>query len=532
MQTAQRILSDYRRRRFIVCMVLTILVFTLTLAVKYLSERQLNEQRVLHFNQRAVTTIEALLSPFDKLYQDVLPLMDLPCESVQQTLRKHTARVPTVRSISLVRNGILYCSSVFGSSNFSLHAMKSRLPTPEPLLFLGVDQLINKGSSILVSWHPVPGHPNDGIVQVISLGLLTGFIQGTDGPLIKRTILNIAESHYEFSQGVLKTINIKEDDVRTDIASQQYPFSITTVGSSTKELALSSLPSQLPLAIILSLIAGAFAWLVTAKRMSFSHEIKMGLAAHEFEVYCQPLIDANDQQCIGIELLLRWNNPRHGNISPDVFIPLAEQQNLIAQLTCFVLEETVKSIHQLPNMQKFHISINVAACHFKDNAIIEDLRRFWFPAHPLQQLILELTERDALPEVNHHVVRDLHHLGVKLAIDDFGTGQSSLAYLETLSPDILKIDKSFTAAIGTDAVNSKVIDIIIALGHRLNIELIAEGVETQEQADSLRQQGVHLLQGYLYAKPMPLTEFTAWLESHNMPPSSRKKRQVNVTTLS
>ncbi|EBX5205524.1 EAL domain-containing protein, partial [Salmonella enterica subsp. enterica serovar Typhimurium] len=106
-----------------------------------------------------------------------------------------------------------------------------------------------------------------------------------------------------------------------------------------------------------------------------------------------------------------------------------------------------------------------------------------------------------------------------------GTGNSSLSWLEKLRPDILKIDKSFTAAIGTDAVNSTVTDIIIALGQRLNIELVAEGVENQTQAQHLRQHGVQMLQGYLYAKPMPISEFPQWLAG-SAPPPARHNGQI------
>ena len=115
-------------------------------------------------------------------------------------------------------------------------------------------------------------------------------------------------------------------------------------------------------------------------------------------------------------------------------------------------------------------------------------------------------------------MHELHRKGALLAIDDFGTGSSSLLWLEQLHPDILKIDKSFTGAIGTDAVNSTVTDMIIALGQRLNIGLVAEGVETPEQADYLRQRGVHILQGYLYAEPMPVADFPRWL-AESAPPA-------------
>lgn len=521
MLTAQRILSDYRRRRWSLCLTLATLVFVLTLGIKFMALRESNEQHVLQFGQRAISTVERLTSPFDQLYEYALPLTGRPCDQIQQELRVQTAKVHTVRSVSLVEDGVVYCSSVFGASHFSLHGMKSRLPSPTPLLFLSIDQLINKGSVILVYWRPLQGHTSSGVIQVISMDILTGFIEAPEEPWINRVILNIANSHYEYFHGVLKRIDIKPGKVRTDIASKKYPFSITLIGPSASSLALQSLPAHLPLALIFSLLVGVITWLITAKRMSFYHEIKMGLAAREFEVYCQPLINGHTRQCIGIELLLRWNNPRHGQISPDVFIPLAEQQQTIIPLTRYVIEEAVTVLDRLPRSPEFHISINVAAAHFKNNVILDDLDRYWFPARPVQCLILELTERDALPEMDQQAVEKLHRSGVKLAIDDFGTGQSSLAYLEKLNPDVLKIDKTFTAAIGSDAVNSRVVDIIIALGHRLNIKLVAEGVETPEQAAYLCEQQVYLLQGYLYARPMPLEAFPAWLREHQLAPAEK-----------
>ncbi|MFP1527502.1 EAL domain-containing protein [Escherichia coli] len=189
----------------------------------------------------------------------------------------------------------------------------------------------------------------------------------------------------------------------------------------------------------------------------------------------------------GVEILLRWNNPRQGWISPDVFIPIAEEHHLIVPLTRYVMAETIRQRHVFPMSSQFHVGINVAPSHFRRGVLIKDLNQYWFSAHPIQQLILEITERDALLDVDYRIARELHRKNVKLAIDDFGTGNSSFSWLETLRPDVLKIDKSFTAAIGSDAVNSTVTDIIIALGQRLNIELVAEGVETQEQAKYLRR---------------------------------------------
>jgi EAL domain-containing protein (putative c-di-GMP-specific phosphodiesterase class I) len=228
---------------------------------------------------------------------------------------------------------------------------------------------------------------------------------------------------------------------------------------------------------------------------------------------------------------LRWNNPRQGWISPDAFIPLAEEHNLIIPLTRYVIAETVKQLSVFPADASFHVGINVAASHFRQGVLLQDLNRYWFSAHPAQRLVVELTERDALLDVDYRLVRELHRKGVKLAIDDFGTGNSSLSWLEKLHPDVLKIDKSFTTAIGTDAVNSTVTDIIIALGQRLNIELVAEGVETEAQARYLRHHGVQILQGYLFARPMPLRDFAKWLAESSPPPAAHNGHAMPIMPL-
>ncbi|MCT8154800.1 EAL domain-containing protein, partial [Klebsiella aerogenes] len=309
-------------------------------------------------------------------------------------------------------------------------------------------------------------------------------------------------------------------------SSSQFTFPINISGPGASAVALEELPAELPLALMFSLLMTGIAWLTTAGRMTFSREITLGIAAHEFEVWCQPLQDLRTQECCGVEILLRWNNPRRGNISPDVFIPIAEGYNLIVPLTRYVIAETARRLHYFPQDANFHIGINVAARHFSNGELLRDLHTYWFSANPVQQLVVELTERDVLREGDHHMAEHLHFKGVQLAIDDFGTGNSSLSWLEKLRPDVLKIDKSYTGAIGIDGVNATVTDMIIALAHRLKIVTIAEGVETQEQKIYMRSHGVDLLQGYYYARPLPVEDFPRWLaeEKHRLAATGGKKQ--------
>ena len=482
MQKAQRIIKTYRRNRMIVCTICALVTLASTLSVRFISQRNLNQQRVVQFANHAVEELDKVLLPLQAGSEVLLPLIGLPCSVTHLPLRKQAAKLQTVRSIGLVQDGTLYCSSIFGYRNVPVVDILAELPAPQPLLRLTTDRALIKGSPVLIQWTPAAGSSNAGVMEMINIDLLTAMLLEPQLPQISSASINVN-------------------------------------GPGATALAWHYLPTQLPLAVLLSLLVGYIAWLATAYRMSFSREINLGLAQHEFEVFCQPLLNARSQQCIGVEILLRWNNPRQGWISPDVFIPIAEEHHLIVPLTRYVMAETIRQRHVFPMSSQFHVGINVAPSHFRRGVLIKDLNQYWFSAHPIQQLILEITERDALLDVDYRIARELHRKNVKLAIDDFGTGNSSFSWLETLRPDVLKIDKSFTAAIGSDAVNSTVTDIIIALAQRLNIELVAEGVETQEQAKYLRSHGVHILQGYLYAQPMPLRDFPKWLAGSQPPPA-------------
>ncbi|WP_336480113.1 cyclic diguanylate phosphodiesterase [Escherichia coli] len=448
MQKAQRIIKTYRRNRMIVCTICALVTLASTLSVRFISQRNLNQQRVVQFANHAVEELDKVLLPLQAGSEVLLPLIGLPCSVAHLPLRKQAAKLQTVRSIGLVQDGTLYCSSIFGYRNVPVVDILAELPAPQPLLRLTIDRALIKGSPVLIQWTPAAGSSNAGVMEMINIDLLTAMLLEPQLPQISSASLTVDKRHLLYGNGLVD-----------------------------------SLPQ------------------------------------HEFELFCQPLLNARSQQCIGVEILLRWNNPRQGWISPDVFIPIAEEHHLIVPLTRYVMAETIRQRHVFPMSSQFHVGINVAPSHFRRGVLIKDLNQYWFSAHPIQQLILEITERDALLDVDYRIARELHRKNVKLAIDDFGTGNSSFSWLETLRPDVLKIDKSFTAAIGSDAVNSTVTDIIIALGQRLNIELVAEGVETQEQAKYLRRHGVHILQGYLYAQPMPLRDFPKWLAGSQPPPA-------------
>lgn len=523
MQTANNLINHFRHRRILVCAIVALITLALTFGLRFISQRSENQQQISQFANHAVHSLERVLIPLSRQRESLSALVPEPCNKADLSLRLQAATLQTLRSISLVKSGILFCSSVLGGQHAVLREIQPDLPDSRSRLLLTTDQTLLKGSPLLVLWYPASEDGEDGVIMSINIQLLSNLLLEPQRPLIHRISVKVGNVFFTETNGVTSQLVEQVDEARYTLSSEQFPFSIIVSGPGAAMLALQDLPGQIPLAVILCLVAIWITWIATAGRMSFAREINLGIAAREFELYCQPLLNSGTLQCCGVEILLRWNNPRLGRITPDVFIPVAEREQLIAPLTRYVLIETVRHLSLFPASPLFHIGINVAASHFMHGLLLRDIHRYWYGAHPVQQLVLELTERDSLQDVDYRLIRELHRKGTLLAIDDFGTGNSALSWLEALRPDILKIDKSFTSAIGTDAVNSTVTDMIIALGQRLRIELVAEGVETTQQAHYLRSHGVAVLQGYLYAKPMPLAEFPRWLAGGSHPPAMQKR---------
>ncbi|WP_341502252.1 EAL domain-containing protein [Gallaecimonas sp. GXIMD4217] len=236
----------------------------------------------------------------------------------------------------------------------------------------------------------------------------------------------------------------------------------------------------------------------------------------EFLPYYQPLLDLQQRQVKGVEVLLRWQKGAE-LVPPSVFIPEAERSGQIRPITLWLIEQVFKELAPaLKNRERFAVHINISHQHLASNDFVQALM-LYLAANPNhgRQLVLEITEHDML-EVEAPLIQaainGLKSLGVRFAIDDFGTGYCGLSYLGSLPVDCLKIDRSFIASIGTDSLNTPVLDAIIDLAARLHLELLAEGVETHQQEQSLLGRGVHQFQGWLYARAEPIEAHLATLE--------------------
>lgn len=243
-----------------------------------------------------------------------------------------------------------------------------------------------------------------------------------------------------------------------------------------------------------------------------SLELERALLAGEFVPYLQPLVDARDGRWVGAEVLMRWQHPSEGMVGPDLFIPMAERSGLIVPMTRDLMRQVGEGLAPYGKVlgEGFHLGINISAVHCGEAGLLDDclsLQAKFLPYRP--SLMLELTEREliAASEVTEQLFGRLDAQGIQLALDDFGTGNSSLAYLHRFKVDALKIDKSFVAMIGVDALSVCILDSIVELCGKLDLMIIAEGVETEEQRRYLVERGVDVLQGYLFGRPMPLDAF-------------------------
>jgi EAL domain-containing protein (putative c-di-GMP-specific phosphodiesterase class I) len=245
----------------------------------------------------------------------------------------------------------------------------------------------------------------------------------------------------------------------------------------------------------------------TEERLYIEANLRRAIDNGELVVHYQPQVAASDGRFIGMEALVRWNHPEMGMVSPGRFIPVAEESDLIVSLGGWILEEACRQTQVLidEGFAVGHVAVNLSPRQFRDVNLIDKVgeilaRTGLDPKH----LELEITESLAMKDVDAVVakLKELKNLGLLMAIDDFGTGYSSLSYLRRFPIDRLKIDQSFTREVATSSDGAAIARAVIQLGHALDLRVIAEGVETANQLQFLRENECDEIQGYLFARPV------------------------------
>ncbi|MBI3529237.1 MAG: EAL domain-containing protein [Betaproteobacteria bacterium] len=262
----------------------------------------------------------------------------------------------------------------------------------------------------------------------------------------------------------------------------------------------------------------------TMRRLNIENSLRKALQNGEFRLSFQPKVNVQQNRVVGAEALLRWENPELGKVSPAEFIPIAEESNLIISIGEWVLREACHQamVWEQQGLGALTVSVNLSARQFEDNhllkRVLSSLRESGLPPDRLE---LELTESILMENVESHirVLNELFSIGVKLSIDDFGTGYSFMGYLKRFPIDTLKIDRTFIRGLPQDKEDAAITQAIIVLAHALGLAVVAEGAETIEQKNFLRQYGCDIIQGYVFSPPLPVEAFAQWVRKKGIAPA-------------
>jgi sensor c-di-GMP phosphodiesterase-like protein len=370
------------------------------------------------------------------------------------------------------------------------------------------------------------------LAALVPSDLLIPRISPSGGPVAVNATLAAADGT------VIGERNVQLRENRSDaeflsarFKSERYGILVTTAVPRARILAghsdlvmMATLGTGSSAALILALV-GFGPW---RSRGNPAGDLARAIENGELVPYYQPIIDLTTARVVSAEVLVRWRRRDGTLVPPAQFIPLAESSGLIVEMTRALMRrvclEAGKAIGARP---QFMIGFNLSAQHFNDEVIVEDVRAI-FSGSPiaLDQVLLEVTERQPLENLTmaRRVIAALQGLGVLVGIDDLGTGHSGLSYMLKLGVDFIKIDKIFVDAIGTERYSTTIIETLVGLGRDMKMEIIAEGVETFEQVQHLRERGIRKAQGYVFAPPLPGPSFLQLLEASDPQPGGRAAR--------
>ena len=248
------------------------------------------------------------------------------------------------------------------------------------------------------------------------------------------------------------------------------------------------------------------------RAMRIEQELQRAIEEGELRLHFQPSIDLESGRVVGAEALVRWEHPERGMIAPDRFLGVAEETGLIVPLGAWVMGEACRTLARWqgrPETAHLHLAVNLSARELGHPDVVGTvLGCVWESGVDPHALTIEVTESTAMVDghTGFRALRDLSGEGIKVALDDFGTGYSSLEQLRRMPVDIVKVDRSFVTGMAADQTDRELVAAVVGMGHALKLCVVAEGIETPEQAEALRGLGCELGQGFLFAKPLPVEE--------------------------
>jgi sensor c-di-GMP phosphodiesterase-like protein len=428
-----------------------------------------------------------------------------------------------IQAIGRVEGELLVCSSIGDNSEklqlgpvdfISKLGVKIRTDVRFPFVYETRFAVIEKDgyAAIINKQLPIDATTSEKDVSLANFSLDNGRIYATKGIIKPEWISALGDRPYlQFADKGYVVAVVRSARYRTGSLAA---LPATYIDRRMGELTLFLLPAGFIGGLLLAFVV----FYLARNQVSPQALLKAGLARNEFFMHYQPVIDLKTGGCVGAEALVRWRPANGELVRPDIFIPVAEESGLIRLVTKRVVELVGRDAQKLfEEHPDFHLSINLSASDFYCDDTLPLLHGLIEAtgAHP-GNLIVEATERCLMDtDAAQTMIGKIRANGLRIALDDFGTGYSSLSYLDTFHIDYLKIDKSFVDKIGINAPTSNVVGHIIELAKSMNLKMIAEGVETEVQANYLREKGVQYAQGWLFGKPISFEQLVQILSGEN-----------------
>jgi sensor c-di-GMP phosphodiesterase-like protein len=439
-------------------------------------------------------------------------------------LRRIDLSSTLLQAVGRVEGDIMRCSSFAGARPFNLGKAD---PTSPPLSAARTDvTLVDPAVRYLTV-------TNGNFVGIIHKDLALSFVE--QAPNLTVGVFTVSTRRPLLTRG--PPLPAKIGDLSADrifrsggdmvaiMRSKRYP-NIAAVAvlplSGTTRFVREAALMLIPLGAIAGALLSYLLIHVLRTRSSMPAMIRQALKAQEFSLHYQPVVDLKSGRTVGAEALLRWNRDDGSSIAPDLFIPIAEQTGSIGLVTARVLELLAADTRRILKIAPgFHFAVNFSAADMHRASVADELTAFLTEAGLApQSLVIEATERSLVDvDLARQTMRALRALGIRVAIDDFGTGYSSLGYLAQLEIDSLKIDKLFVHALGTDSATSQVAARIIDMAKDLNLQIVAEGIETADQARLTRDMNVDRGQGFHFCRPMPVEDLLQHLRGEKYSPT-------------
>lgn len=452
---------------------------------------------------------------FDQLIRVLLPLTSKTqedCDSIRQEIARRAASNGNIQAIMLVNNGQISCSS----TNSNVHTTDIAVLSPKTNTDTALDisvLTVTPDKHEMMIWLKDPQLPHSGVLTILNIALsdyLSFATHQTDlNTMTRANTLKVSENRVQpFSH-----LTSFSDSPLRIIAIPGLPFTLLLYG---KPILADDLTLVLLAGMLIAALTGYTFFMLLSRHLRPGREILQGIRQGNFHVVYQPVITTKNGKISCIEALLRWSHPDKGNIPPDWFISYAESTNLMGPLTRHLFELVTRDsqilFQALPNGTG--LSLNISPNHLAEDSFCTDVSA-WLKGMPQNHFnyVFEITERSILDDSStKQIFNWIHNQGIRIAVDDFGTGHSALIYLNKFNFDYLKIDRGFIEHIDGKTVHSPVLEAVLTMASKLGMFIVAEGVETSEQATWLIRRGVSHLQGYLFSRPCTVPQLLEYLQ--------------------